>query len=226
MEYQPLAQLGGTNGYFRADHDGSNRKIVVGTDLDEAARAKTLIHEIAHMRLHVDSQGMARSTQEIEAESTAYVVAAQFGLDTSQYTFRYVGGWSGYDADAIRETAQRVIDISGEITDAVRVIEETSTNDAAKERASDLTSRTEVIAQQATETADSLEAAWRDALHVGADPRDVMAMATTDIDDARDFDRLIAYRIRHVTKCDKGTTTPFRLRRRRRGAPTTSSTCG
>lgn len=160
VEYQPLAQLGGANGYFRADRDGSNRRIVVGADLDEAARAKTLIHEIAHMRLHVDSQGMSRSTQEIEAESTAYVVAAQFGLDTSQYTFRYVGGWSGYDADAIRETAQRVIDISGEITDAVRVTEEIRTDDAAEERALDLTSRTAAIAEQATETADSLEAAW------------------------------------------------------------------
>lgn len=159
VEYQPLAQLGGANGYFRADRDGSNRRIVVGADLDEAARAKTLIHEIAHMRLHVDSQGMSRSTQEIEAESTAYVVAAQFGLDTRQYTFRYVGGWSGYDADAVRETAQRVIDISGEITDAVRVTEETRTDDAAEERALDLTSRTAAIAEQATETADSLEVA-------------------------------------------------------------------
>ncbi len=55
----------------------------------------------------------------------------------------------------------------------------------------------------------AIRAAWRDALHVGADPRDVMVMATTDIDDARDFDRLIAHRIRHVTKCDKGTTTPL-----------------
>ena len=162
VEYQPLAQLGGANGYFRANRDGSNRRIVVGADLDEAARAKTLIHEIAHMRLHIGQQDMDTSTKEIEAESTAYVVAAQFGLDTSQYTFRYVGGWSGYDADAIRQTAQRVIDISTEITDAVRVTEDVDSDANAEERAADLTSRTEVVAEQATETADALEAARAD----------------------------------------------------------------
>ena len=162
VEYQRLAQLGGANGYFRANRDGSNRRIVVGADLDEAARAKTLIHEIAHMRLHIGQQDMDTSTKEIEAESTAYVVAAQFGLDTSQYTFRYVGGWSGYDADAIRQTAQRVIDISTEITDAVRVTEDVDSDANAEERAADLTSRTEVVAEQATETADALEAARAD----------------------------------------------------------------
>ncbi len=34
-----------------------------------------------------------RSTKEIQAESIAYMVSKHFGLDTSDYSFGYVGTW-------------------------------------------------------------------------------------------------------------------------------------
>ena len=55
----------------------------------------------------------------------------------------------------------------------------------------------------------AIRAAWRDALAAGIDPRTLMEAATTAIDDAADFDRLIASRIRHVTNGDKGSSTPL-----------------
>lgn len=119
VEYRPLADLGGAHGFFQPDTGSNGRLIVVGDDLDEAAKAKTLIHEIAHMRLHTQPGATARHTAEIEAESTAYLVAARSGLDTSGYSFRYVGGWSGFDAESVRATAQRVIDAADEIITAI-----------------------------------------------------------------------------------------------------------
>lgn len=158
VEYQPLSSLGGANGYFQRRPAAQTHLIVIGADLDEAAQAKTLIHEIAHMRLHQDG-GISRSTAEIEAESTAYVVAAQFGLDTSQYTFRYVGLWSNFDAEAVRQTAQRVTDVSAEITDAVRVVDDAEETAESSTAAVTLSARTEAVARHAEQAELHLDAA-------------------------------------------------------------------
>ncbi|MGB4646113.1 MAG: hypothetical protein WBH82_00930, partial [Arcanobacterium sp.] len=75
---------------------------------------KTLIHEVAHMQLHdptKDGQalGLHRDQKEVEAESTAFLVASAHGLDTSEYTFPYVAGWSGGDVELIKSTATTVV---------------------------------------------------------------------------------------------------------------------
>ena len=64
---------------------------------------KTLIHETAHAKLHAlpVENGVIKGrpekdgpTREVEAESIAYVVCQHFGIDTSDYSFAYVTGWS------------------------------------------------------------------------------------------------------------------------------------
>jgi hypothetical protein len=74
---------------------------------------KTLAHELAHVDL---GHGTAtctdsRSQAEVEAESVAYIVASTAGLDTSAYSFPYIGYWAptGNEADVIADTAERVI---------------------------------------------------------------------------------------------------------------------
>ena len=98
----------GLNGYT----DPESRQIRVDEKMSPAQRAKTMIHEAAHAILHVDDvDGDAghRGIRETEAESTAYVVAAMLGLDTSDYSIGYVAGWAGADVDLIRSTATNVL---------------------------------------------------------------------------------------------------------------------
>ena len=90
---------GEVNGYY----SDSEKKIAVKSDLCESQKIKTCIHELAHSLLHSeenisnsdDKLLKNRIYQEIQAESIAYIVSNHFGLDTSQYTFGYVAGWSG-----------------------------------------------------------------------------------------------------------------------------------
>ncbi len=90
IEYEEITS--GANGYC----DPVNKRIAIKEGLDEAQVIKTTIHEIAHSILHSDfnSRGKDSSTREVEAESIAYVVSNVLGIDTSSYSFGYVGGWS------------------------------------------------------------------------------------------------------------------------------------
>ena len=81
------------NGYY----SHADQRIVVRDGLAELQRVKTAIHEIAHAMLHAKGAEEAdadRSTREVQAESVAYVVCRALGLDTSDYSFGYVAGWS------------------------------------------------------------------------------------------------------------------------------------
>lgn len=79
------------------------QKIMIRPDLSEQQTLKTLIHELTHALYHNSSMTAAsRSLLEMEAESTAYVVCSHLGLDTSDYSFKYVAGWSmGQDLQPI-----------------------------------------------------------------------------------------------------------------------------
>ncbi len=89
----------GVKGYFNL----TEQRIVLGEGASELQSIKTLIHEIAHSKLHnVDKDILpsqyeltsSRSTQEVEAESIAYTICQYYGLDTSDYSFGYIAGWS------------------------------------------------------------------------------------------------------------------------------------
>lgn len=86
--------LGGANGIT----DFTTRTVTVRVDMDEAARLKTTLHELAHVKLHAPdsptARGEHRGIGEVEAESVAMFVASSHGLDTSGYTVPYVAGWA------------------------------------------------------------------------------------------------------------------------------------
>lgn len=81
-------------GFFSA----KDKKIVVKKDMSDIQTFKTLAHEIAHSRLHFETD-KSRQQREIEAESIAFVVANHFGIDTSEYSFPYIANW-GSDKDS------------------------------------------------------------------------------------------------------------------------------
>ena len=111
---------GSANGYYH----NLDKEIVIKKDMSQSQTLKTAIHETAHARLHdreiMESQGIEkdRLTKEVEAESVAYCVCSAFELDTSEYSFPYIAGWSSgkemrelkASMDVIRKTAGEMID--------------------------------------------------------------------------------------------------------------------
>ena len=101
-----------------------DKEIVIQKGMSDSQTIKTAIHETGHARLHdkdlMAEQGIEKNrlTKEVEAESVAYCVCSAFGVDTSEYSFPYIAGWSsGRDMkelktsmDTIRKTAGEMID--------------------------------------------------------------------------------------------------------------------
>lgn len=120
---------GNANGYYH----NADKEIVIKKGLSESQTLKTAIHEIAHAKLHdreiMESLGVEkdRLTKEVEAESVAYCVCSSFGLDTSDYSFPYIAGWSSSremkemkaSMDVIRKTAGEMID---QLTEELEII--------------------------------------------------------------------------------------------------------
>jgi antirestriction protein ArdC len=99
------ADCGAANGETRF----ATREVVVAPHLPDRAAAKTLCHELAHVRMHKDD--LARRTRdiaEVEAESCAFIVARAWGLDSSDYSIPYVAHWA-QSPQVVRDTMQRVV---------------------------------------------------------------------------------------------------------------------
>lgn len=80
------------NGYF----DPQNKNIWIKEDLSEKHTIRTVVHEIAHAIMHNSSVGEKDSrTREVEAESVAYIICQNYGIDTSEYSFSNIALWSG-----------------------------------------------------------------------------------------------------------------------------------
>lgn len=88
IEIEPISR---GNGYCS---EAENR-IVINSGMSEAQTVKTAVHELAHSLLHVNTEtDTDRETAEIEAESVAFLVCDEFGIDTSSYSFPYIATWS------------------------------------------------------------------------------------------------------------------------------------
>jgi hypothetical protein len=101
------AAIDGANG--RTDWD--KHTVVVRADMEDAAQAKTLIHEAAHALLHAAPPGqlLPRPLKEVEAESVAFIVAAAHGMQTDDYSFPYIATWAGDEGPkAVAATQSRV----------------------------------------------------------------------------------------------------------------------
>lgn len=108
------AAIRGANGVT----DFTERSVAVRLDMDDAARVKTLAHELGHVLLtdqELRGHDVHRGIWEVEAESFAAMIGACYGMDTTQYTVPYVAGWSETIKDktpveVVRDTGKRVMD--------------------------------------------------------------------------------------------------------------------
>jgi len=112
----------GANGYYvPATHE-----IVVSDSLSINQRCKTLVHELVHSKVHRYDTSSTASEKEVVAEGSAFVVCSFFGLDTSDYSFRYVKSWSKNDEDALLKYGSQICEISGKIINSFKKLIEAS----------------------------------------------------------------------------------------------------
>ena len=116
---------GGSHGY----HHLEDKRIAINEGMSELQTLKTAIHEIAHAKLHdidlnapKDEQQphVDRRTREVEAESVAYTVCQHYGLDTSDYSFGYVAGWSsGRELSELKSSLETIRSAAAEIINSI-----------------------------------------------------------------------------------------------------------
>lgn len=130
VSFEPVP--GPANGFTQYSGTDQPGRVVVDSDMEPAQQAKTAIHEAGHAMLHgPGSEAAERGTRETEAESVAFVVGGLLGLDTTDYTIGYVGGWSGADSALIRSTAQNVVRAASTIYDGITAQADEDTEPAA-----------------------------------------------------------------------------------------------
>ncbi|SFQ38419.1 hypothetical protein SAMN02910358_01852 [Lachnospiraceae bacterium XBB1006] len=98
-----------------------DNQIVFKEGMSQTQTLKTLIHEITHARLYgADGEKMNRNNKEVEAESVAYAVCQYFGIDSSEYSFGYIAGWSkGKELNELRSSMQRIRKTTSEMLSEV-----------------------------------------------------------------------------------------------------------
>ena len=83
------------HGYYSVPE---NQIVLRSNEMNKAQIIKTFLHEMVHAELHhadnPQKENLTRSTAELQAESVAYVVSSYYGIDTSEYSFNYLSGWS------------------------------------------------------------------------------------------------------------------------------------
>ena len=116
---------GGAHGYYHLEE----KRIAIDEGMSDLQTLKTAIHEIAHAKLHdIDLNApkeeqkprVDRRTREVEAESVAYTVCQHYGLDTSDYSFGYVAGWSsGKELAELRGSLETIRSAAAEMINAI-----------------------------------------------------------------------------------------------------------
>ena len=116
---------GSAHGYYHLEE----KRIAIDEGMSDLQTLKTAIHEIAHAKLHdIDLNApkeeqkprVDRRTREVEAESVAYTVCQHYGLDTSDYSFGYVAGWSsGKELAELRGSLETIRNTAAEMINAI-----------------------------------------------------------------------------------------------------------
>ena len=171
MEFEALS------GSIKGRCNYEEKRISINEGMDELQNIKTAIHEIAHATLHdIDKDAPERPdrrTREVQAESVAYAVCQHYGLDTSDYSFGYIAGWSSGkelaelkgSLETIRSTAASLIDtIDGhfaeiqqaqdkeQTTEQAQPAQETAKQPKAEAAAPELPEKTAPVQEKETQT--------------------------------------------------------------------------
>lgn len=122
MEFEEIE--GGAKGYYHQ----VDKRIALQKDMSQIQTIKTAIHEMTHQKLHAiepdktaaEGPKLTRNGKEVEAESVAYTVCQHFGIDTSDYSFAYVAGWShGKETPELKASLMTIRKAASELIDDI-----------------------------------------------------------------------------------------------------------
>ena len=114
----------GAKGYYHT----VDQRIALQEGMSQVQTIKTLIHEMAHQKLHSadpkelppEEPRLTRNAKEVEAEAVAYTVAQHYGIETSDYSFAYIAGWShGKDTPELKASLDRIRKAADEMITAI-----------------------------------------------------------------------------------------------------------
>ncbi len=115
IERSPLFPENGTTSM-------TTRTVTVADRLEGAAAVKTLAHELAHVILHSDptcDYHANRARCEVEAESAAYLVCRELGLETNGYSFPYVASWAAGQVKVVTAAADRALGCARQVLEQI-----------------------------------------------------------------------------------------------------------
>lgn len=131
VEFEDIAS--GAKGYYSY----SENKIAINKGMSDVQTIKTAFHEAAHCLLHnpqrnINSNKTTRNDKEVQAESTAFIIANKYGIDTSEYSFPYIASW------AEKKELSTLKNMLGDIQNAAREISNSIDNELLKLKKRDL----------------------------------------------------------------------------------------
>lgn len=128
---EPLVELGTAKGVAYP----TLKQIALNPRNTDFENVTTLIHELAHARLHTPDvrNNFTVEEREFQAEMVSYVVANRYGIDTKDFSLSYLAGWTqGKELNDkenllndVRVTANEFIDV---IDEHFKEIEKSKTN--------------------------------------------------------------------------------------------------
>lgn len=120
----PFEELGSAKGAFYYGVEATNKgHIALNPRNSELQNVKTMIHELAHAKLHAGNKGLKMSAEEKEfqAEMVAYSTASYFGIDTSDYSLQYLASWT--KGKELKDKEQLLREVKETSTEFIEVLE-------------------------------------------------------------------------------------------------------
>ncbi|MBS6502180.1 MAG: ImmA/IrrE family metallo-endopeptidase [Clostridium sp.] len=122
---EPKDELGAVKGVSYPQ----TKEVALNPRNTQLQNVKTLIHELTHAKLHTmeTRDNYTTNAKEFQAEMGAYVVCSYFGLDTSEYSFRYISSWTK-DIE-LKDKEKLINEVRETVKDYIEIIEDTLIND-------------------------------------------------------------------------------------------------
>ena len=133
-----------------------SREVALNPRNSQLQNVKTLIHELAHAKLHTATtiNKYTNAEKEFEAEMVAYCVSSYFGLDTSDYSLQYLNAYTK-NTD-IREKKKFLNEIKETSKEFIEIIEDTLSNDLEIENTNAKT-KNDLSENEETSVADKID---------------------------------------------------------------------
>ena len=121
---EPKGELGAVKGVSYP----LTKEVALNPRNTQLQNVKTLIHELAHAKLHTieTRDNYTTNEKEFQAEMSAYSVCSYFGLDTSEYSFRYIKNWT--KGVELKDKEKLINEVRETVKEYIEIIEETLIN--------------------------------------------------------------------------------------------------